>query len=84
MDIEHEYLVGRLEEALAADARVNALDIHVMVRGGRVHLTGQVTTEERRAAVARVVAELQPELEVHNEVSVLELNASVQREGLDA
>ncbi len=84
MDIEYQYLVGKLQEALAADARVNALDIKVVVAGGRIHLTGQVPTEERRMAVTRIVAEMQPELPVHNELTVLELNDGVKHEGLHA
>ncbi len=84
MDIEYQYLVGHLQEALAADARVNALDIKVMVVNGRIHLTGQVPTEERRCAVTRIVAELQPQLQVHNEITVLELNEAVRHEELNA
>lgn len=84
MDIEYQYLVGKVQEALAADARVNALDIKVVVAGRRIHLTGQVPTEERRTAVSRTVSELLPELQVHNELTVLELNAAVKHEGLHA
>jgi osmotically-inducible protein OsmY len=84
MDIEYQYLVGKLQEALAADARVNALDIKVVVAGGHLHVTGQVPTEERRAAVSRVIAELQPQLQVHNELTVLELSESVKHEDLHA
>jgi osmotically-inducible protein OsmY len=84
MDIEYQYLVGHLQDALAADARVNALDIKVVVAGGRIHLTGQVPTEERRTAVSRIVSELQPTLPVHNELTVLELSEAVKHEGLHA
>ena len=84
MDIEYQYLVGQLQEALAADARVNALDIKIVVARGRIHLTGQVPTEERRAAVGRIVEELQPDLPVHNGLTVIELVESVKHEGLDA
>jgi len=84
MDIEYQYLVGKLQEALAADARVNALDIKVVIAGGRIHITGQVPTEERRTAVSRIVAELQPQLQLHNELTVLELSDGVKHEGLHA
>lgn len=84
MDIEYRYLVGMLQEALAADARVHALDISIAVAGGRIHLTGEVSTEERRAAAGRVIAELQPQLPVHNELTVLELSEAVKHEGVRA
>lgn len=84
MDIEYQYLVGRLQEALAADARVNALDIRVVVAAGCIHITGQVSTEERRTAVSRIIVELQPHLPVHNELTVLELNEAVKHEGVHA
>jgi len=84
MDLEYQYLVGKLQEALAADARVNALDIKVVVVGGCVHLIGQVPTEARRTAVSQVAAELLPQLQVNNELTVLELGEVVKHEGLNA
>lgn len=84
MDMEYQYLVGKLQEALAADARVNALDIKVVVAGGRIHITGQVPTEERRDAVSRIVSELEPQLQVHNQLTVLELGDGVTHEGVNA
>lgn len=84
MDLEYQYLVARLQEALAADARVNALDIKVVVVGGRVHLIGQVPTEERRTAVTAVAAETAPGVQLQNEITVLELVDSVKHEGLGA
>ena len=54
MNQEYQYLVGKLQEALAVDDRVNALDIRISIAHGRLHLTGEVPTEERRAAVQRV------------------------------
>ena len=56
MNQEYQYLVGRLQEALAVDSRVGALDIHITVTHGRVHLTGQVPTDDRRDAVERIHA----------------------------
>jgi hypothetical protein len=84
MDLEYQYLVARLQEALAADARVNALDIKVVVVGGRVHLIGQVPTEERRTAVTAVATETAPGVQLQNEITVLELVDSVKHEGLGA
>jgi hypothetical protein len=74
MNVDYQYLVGKLQQALAADLRVNMLDIKVMVFSDKIHLTGQVATEERRRAVAEVVAELLPQVEVRNELTVLQVN----------
>jgi hypothetical protein len=71
MDLEYQYLVGRLQEAMARDERVSALDIRIVVTGGRVHLTGEVPTEERRAALTEVAAEVLPGTPIRNEVTVL-------------
>jgi osmotically-inducible protein OsmY len=73
MDLEYQYLVGKLQEALANDTRVNAQDIRVVVTGGRIHLIGEVSTAERRAAVNDVVGEVLPGIPVRNELTVLEL-----------
>jgi osmotically-inducible protein OsmY len=80
MNSDYQYLVGKLQHALAIDRRVNMLDVKVTVRGGTIHLTGEVATEERRRAVAEVVAELLPEAEVRNELTVLEVNYASQPE----
>jgi osmotically-inducible protein OsmY len=79
---EYQYLVGKLQEALACDARVGALDIKITIAHGRVHLTGQVPTEERRDNVQRVAQELVPQLDVRNEITVLELSESGKPEAV--
>jgi len=73
MDLEYQYLVGRLQETLAADPRVSTLDIKVIATGGRIHLIGEVPTHARRAAVIAVVLEALPGVPVRNELTVLEL-----------
>lgn len=72
MDLEYQYLVGRLQEALAADERVSSLDIKVRVTGGTVHLMGEVPTEERRLALAEVAAAVLPGTTVRNDVTVMQ------------
>ena len=69
---ESEYLVQHVREALAHDPRVGELELGVDLRGSRLFVTGEVLTEERRAAVEQVVRELSPDLEVHNQVRVAE------------
>jgi hypothetical protein len=83
MNQEYQYLVGRLQEALAVDERVNALDIRITIANGRVHLTGEVPTEERQAAVQRIAQEVLPDFEVRNEITVLELGDAGKPEALD-
>lgn len=73
MDLEYQYLVGRLQEALASDPRVNALDIKIVLTGGKLHLTGQVPTEQRRQAVNEVIHEVMPDVAIRNELTLLEL-----------
>lgn len=65
-----DYAVGHVEEALACDPRVNEQGLHVALAGGRVFVTGTVSTRHRRDAIATVVAELLPEHELRNEVTV--------------
>jgi hypothetical protein len=83
MNQEYQYVVGKLQEALAVDEHVNALDIRISVANGRVHLSGEVPTEERRAAVHRIACEMLPDLEVRNDITVFELAAAAKPEALD-
>jgi len=56
-----EYLVGHLEDALARDPRLCEQGLHVHIPApGVVEVTGTLASEERKQAVARVVAELLP------------------------
>jgi hypothetical protein len=68
-----DYAVQRLRDALAADERVAEMGVQVRIAAGKVFLTGQVPTEERRRAVGVVAGEVLPEYEVHNETVVTEL-----------
>jgi osmotically-inducible protein OsmY len=83
MNHEYQYFIGKLQEALAVDDRVNALDIKITIAHGRVHLTGEVPTEERRAAVQRIALEVLPDLEVRNDITVLELAQAAKPEAVD-
>jgi osmotically-inducible protein OsmY len=75
-----QYLVARLRDALAHDARVAALDIQVRIVGGDLYLTGQVATPARREAARAVVHDVAPELQVHNQLDVLTTTAPTGRE----
>ena len=45
---------------LLRDPDVGELDVHVVVDGDRVVVTGHVSTQDRRDAISRVLAELLP------------------------
>ncbi len=74
MELEYQYLVAKLQQALARDPRVSTLDIKITVTHGRIHLTGCVPTDERRVAVDVVLSEVLPGVTVKNELSVLQLS----------
>jgi osmotically-inducible protein OsmY len=84
MDLEYQYLIGRLQEALAADPRVNSLDIKIVLSGGKLHLTGQVPTEQRRQAVNEVILEVVPGISIRNELTLLELAQATSPEEIRA
>jgi osmotically-inducible protein OsmY len=75
-----QYLVARLRDALAHDARVAALDIQVRVVGGDLFLTGAVSTPPRRDAAEAVVHDVAPDLTVHNQLDVLPVGPPTGRE----
>lgn len=67
---EDAYVAGQIERALHGDGRAHELGIRVDVHGEAVVLSGQVASEERRRAVARIAAEQAPDLTISNEVLV--------------
>jgi Flp pilus assembly secretin CpaC len=66
-----DYAIQHLREALATDDRVGEMGVQVRVVAGKVFLTGQVATPERRQAVGAVAAEVLPDYEIHNETDVI-------------
>jgi osmotically-inducible protein OsmY len=80
MNADYQYLVAKIQNALAEDPRVNILDIKIMVIQNKVHLTGEVTSEDRRAAVADVVLGVAPGIEVRNELRVLDVSGPAEAE----
>jgi len=67
---ETQYVAAHVQEALARDQRVNEPELGVTVVKGRVVVSGQVPSEERREAVTDVVRECCPDLEVENRTTV--------------
>jgi osmotically-inducible protein OsmY len=82
MNTDYQYLVGKIQSALATDARTNKLDVKVMIAGGKIHLMGQTSTEERRRAIAEVVAEAVPDMDVRNELTVLQIGDPARAEDI--
>jgi osmotically-inducible protein OsmY len=74
------YLIQRVREALAHDPRVGELELRVKMVGEKVFVTGTVPTDERRRAVADVVQEVLPDVEVHNETTVTVMTEADQEE----
>ena len=67
------YLIGHIQDALAADDRSRELGVDVTLAGPepRVVLTGTVSTKTQRRAIGDVVAEVAPGYEVVNELAVV-------------
>ena len=67
-----EYLSEHVQDALARDPRLNELGVTVTISADKAFLTGDVATDVRRDAVGAVAAELLPDHEVHNHVTVVD------------
>jgi osmotically-inducible protein OsmY len=76
------YVVAEVNEALAHDPRLGELDVQVKVVGRQVFLSGSVATAPRHELVGRVVEELLPDHQVHNEVEVTTGDGSPEPEEL--
>lgn len=83
MDLAYQYLVARLQEALACDPRVGMQDVQVRVIQGRIHLMGEVATEERRAAIDAVAQQVAPDTAIRNDVRVLSLGGAPKPEAIE-
>jgi hypothetical protein len=76
------YLAGRIEQALAADPRINELGVRADVQGDVVVLRGEVAGEQRRRLIAEVAGDAAPGHQIRNEVSVSDLGPVGQEEML--
>jgi osmotically-inducible protein OsmY len=77
-----EYLIARIQEALATDPRTGELELDVRIAGGRIFLTGTVSTLDRCAAVEEVVREFAPDHQVSNNLSCTEVPGPGPEENL--
>lgn len=75
-----QYWAARLRRAIAEDDRTTEMGVRVDIRGHDVHLSGEVACADRRTELERVVHEVAPELQVHNDVRVAAVGEPVSRE----
>ena len=81
-DESPQYRVAHIRRALAEDPRTAEMGVRVNVRGDHVHLSGEVATEQRRADLEEVLAEVAPEVTVSNDVRVADNREPSRREEL--
>ncbi len=81
-DESPQYRVAHIRRALAEDPRTAEMGVRVNVRGDRVHLSGEVTTEQRRDDLEAVLAEVAPDVTVSNDVRVSDTREPGRREEL--
>jgi Uncharacterised nucleotidyltransferase/BON domain len=77
-----EYLVGKLQEALAQDPRTGELGLNATAEKGTVVLSGTVATPDRREAVLTVAREIAGDRPIQADISVPELPAPDEMEDL--
>jgi hypothetical protein len=73
-----DYVAGHLEEALT---HAGETDVHVLIDGERVVITGTVATEARREAVAELAGNITM-LVVENDVAIVPCTTPDEREEL--
>jgi hypothetical protein len=81
-DESPQYRVAHIRRALAEDPRTAEMGVRVNVRGDQVHLSGEVTTEQRRDDHEAVLAEVAPDVTVSNDVRVSDTREPGRREEL--
>lgn len=81
-DESPQYRVAHVRRALAEDPRTAEMGVRVNVRGDHVHLSGEVTTEQRRAELETVLAEVAPDVVVSNDVRIADTREPARREEL--
>lgn len=77
-----QYRAARLHAVIAEDPRTNELGVQVTVRGKDVYLTGTVPSQDRKGEIERVVRDLEPDVNLHNDVRVAECGEPGEAERL--
>jgi predicted nucleotidyltransferase len=73
--IPDAYLIGHIQEALAAEARTAALDIRITVGGRKILIKGEVTSEDQRRAIEKVIRREAPDHDLDNQIRITEIKA---------
>ncbi len=76
------YVVAHIQKAFAEEAGLGELGLQVAVRDDKIFVAGEVPTEERRDAVAKLLGKICPDYEIHNQVSLMEVSDAVRPERL--
>ena len=76
------YTAERIRERLRHDPRVMELAVEVKLVGNKVFIDGPISTDQQRAAVDEIVAEMLPEYEVHNQTTVGPMGEAEEAERL--
>jgi osmotically-inducible protein OsmY len=69
--MDEGYTAEHIHQALASDERVSEPELRVTVVAGRAIITGDVHTRERKDAVDDVVRDVDPDLVVDNQTTVM-------------
>jgi predicted nucleotidyltransferase len=73
--IPDAYLIGHIQEALAAEARTAALDIQIAVGGKKILIKGEVSSEDQRRAIEKVIHREAPDFDLDNQIRITEIKA---------
>jgi hypothetical protein len=79
---QDQYVVARAIETLANDPRLGETSLHVTKAGGKLFITGDVATAERRDTITKVLEEAFPDCEIVNATSVYNMVETVEEEHL--
>lgn len=71
----HPYLLGHIQERLAADMRTGAADVQMVLGGKRLVVRGETSTHDHREAIINVIRENAGDLEIDNQIRVTEMAA---------
>ena len=81
-DQPEAYVTEHIRDALAHDPRVSQPGISVTMAGGKILLSGEVPTAERKSAATEVAEPLAEGRAVHNALTVSAPSEPVDREDL--
>ncbi|MEV0533595.1 hypothetical protein [Kitasatospora sp. NPDC050463] len=76
-----EYRIAHLRDRLAGD-EIGELGLRIELHGGHVAVYGTVATEQRRAAVERILADALAGLAVHTDIVLADVRPPVTAEDL--